>query len=53
MVDRLRIDEDRLASIVSDLRGVASQPDPLDRVFEERTCPNYKSGADWGHPYYL
>ncbi|TVR43616.1 MAG: glutamate-5-semialdehyde dehydrogenase [Planctomycetota bacterium] len=36
MVDRLKLDERRLASIVADLRAVASQPDPVGRIREQR-----------------
>lgn len=39
MKDRLRLDADRLAGVVSDLRGVAGQPDPVGRVLEEREMP--------------
>ena len=37
MVDRLRLDEGRLAGVVADLRGVKEQTDPVGRILEERT----------------
>lgn len=36
MRDRLRLDAERLAGVVADLRQVAAQPDPVGHVFEER-----------------
>ena len=36
MIDRLRLDEQRLAGVVADLRGVKNQIDPVGRVLEER-----------------
>lgn len=40
MLDRLRLDADRLASIVADLRRVAELPDPLGVPLGEQTLPN-------------
>lgn len=37
MLDRLRLDADRLAGVVADMRAVASQRDPVGRLLEERT----------------
>ena len=36
MIDRLRLDADRIAGIASDLRDVAAQKDPIGRVLDER-----------------
>ena len=36
MVDRLRLDGDRLDGVVADLRAVAAQPDPVGRVLDQR-----------------
>jgi len=38
--DRLRLDAERLAGVVGDLRGVAAQGDPVGRVLEQRTLQN-------------
>ncbi len=40
LYDRLLLDEERLEGIASDMRRVASLPDPVGRVLEERTLPN-------------
>jgi glutamate-5-semialdehyde dehydrogenase len=40
MQDRLRLDEKRIAAMAKGLREVASLPDPLGRVLDERTRPN-------------
>jgi glutamate-5-semialdehyde dehydrogenase len=40
VLDRLRLDEARLAGIAGDTRDVASLPDPVGDVVEERTLPN-------------
>jgi len=40
VLDRLRLDEQRLAGIASDTRDVAALPDPVGDVIEERTLPN-------------
>ncbi len=37
MIDRLRLDGNRLDAVVADLRAVARLPDPCGRVIEERT----------------
>ena len=37
MIDRLRLDGGRLAAVIADLRAVATLPDPVGRVLEERT----------------
>jgi len=39
-LDRMTLDEPRLATIVAALRAVAGLPDPLGRVLEGRTLPN-------------
>ncbi|MBI3966477.1 MAG: glutamate-5-semialdehyde dehydrogenase [Chloroflexi bacterium] len=39
-VDRLRLDEKRLAGIASDTLQVAALPDPVGEVIEMRTLPN-------------
>ena len=36
MIDRLRLDDARLAGVVADLRGVKGQVDPVGRILEER-----------------
>lgn len=40
MLDRLMLNEKRLAAIVEDLRHVAELPDPVGEVFEPQTLPN-------------
>jgi glutamate-5-semialdehyde dehydrogenase len=40
MLDRLKLDEERLQSCASDLRSVAALADPVGEVFEEQTMPN-------------
>ena len=40
MVDRLMLNEARLAGVVKDLRNVAELPDPVGEIFEEATLPN-------------
>jgi glutamate-5-semialdehyde dehydrogenase len=38
--DRLKLTDDRLAAIASDLRNVAGLPSPLGRIMEKRTLDN-------------
>ena len=40
MLDRLRLDEKRIAGMANGLREVAALPDPVGRVLEERKRPN-------------
>jgi glutamate-5-semialdehyde dehydrogenase len=40
MMDRLRLDEDRIGGIAGSLRAVADQADPVGRVLAEWTRPN-------------
>ncbi|HEX7859781.1 MAG TPA: glutamate-5-semialdehyde dehydrogenase [Verrucomicrobiae bacterium] len=40
MMDRLRLDEKRIASMAKGLREVAALPDPVGRVLDERVRPN-------------
>lgn len=40
MLDRLRLDETRIASMARGLREVAALPDPVGRVLAERARPN-------------
>jgi len=40
LLDRLMLDEARLAAIVADLCRVAELPDPVGTVFDEATLPN-------------
>ncbi len=40
MLDRLRLDAKRVAAMARGLREVASLPDPVGRVLDERTRPN-------------
>lgn len=40
MLDRLRLDEKRIAAMAKGLREVAALPDPVGRVLDERTRPN-------------
>ncbi len=40
MLDRLRLDERRIASMAKGLREVAALPDPVGRVLDERLRPN-------------
>jgi glutamate-5-semialdehyde dehydrogenase len=40
LLDRLMLNDKRLAGMVADLRQVADLPDPVGEVFEEQTLPN-------------
>lgn len=40
MLDRLRLDEKRIASMAKGLREVAALPDPIGKTLDERTRPN-------------
>jgi glutamate-5-semialdehyde dehydrogenase len=40
MLDRLRLDDKRVASMAKGLREVAALPDPVGRVLDDRTRPN-------------
>ncbi len=39
-LDRLALDEDRIAAIAKDVRNVASLPDPVGEMIEMKTLPN-------------
>ena len=40
MLDRLRLDEKRIASMAKGLREVAALPDPVGKLLDDRTRPN-------------
>lgn len=40
MLDRLRLDDRRIAAMARGLREVAALPDPVGRILDERTRPN-------------
>jgi glutamate-5-semialdehyde dehydrogenase len=40
MLDRLRLDEKRIASMARGLREVAALPDPVGKILDDRTRPN-------------
>lgn len=40
MLDRLLLNDDRIAGIASDVRSVAALPDPIGEMIEMRTLPN-------------
>jgi glutamate-5-semialdehyde dehydrogenase len=40
MLDRLRLDDKRIAGMAKGLREVAALPDPVGRILDERTRPN-------------
>jgi glutamate-5-semialdehyde dehydrogenase len=40
MLDRLKLDDKRIASMAKGLREVAALPDPVGRVLDDRTRPN-------------
>jgi len=40
MIDRLMLNQERLAGMAADLRSVASMPDPLGEVFDKSVLPN-------------
>ncbi|MEO7297845.1 MAG: glutamate-5-semialdehyde dehydrogenase [Verrucomicrobiota bacterium] len=40
MLDRLKLDDKRIASMAKGLREVAALPDPVGRILDERTRPN-------------
>ncbi len=40
MIDRLRLDADRVEGVAASLEGVAEQPDPVGRILHETERPN-------------
>lgn len=40
MIDRLRLDQKRIAGMANGIREVATLPDPLGGILEEKTLPN-------------
>jgi glutamate-5-semialdehyde dehydrogenase len=40
LLDRLMLNEKRLAGIIADLRQVTGLPDPVGEIFDEQTLPN-------------
>ena len=40
MLDRLLLNQERLAGMASDVRSVAALPDPVGETFDMRTLPN-------------
>ncbi len=40
LLDRLMLNEKRLAGIIADLRRVTELPDPVGEVFEQQVLPN-------------
>ncbi len=40
MIDRLRLDEKRIAAMAQGIREVAALPDPIGKTLEENTLPN-------------
>ena len=40
MIDRLRLDEKRIAGMAQGIREVAALPDPIGKVLEETALPN-------------
>ncbi|QIG40566.1 glutamate-5-semialdehyde dehydrogenase [Microbacterium sp. 4R-513] len=40
LLDRLRLDEPRVAALAAAVRDIAALPDPVGRVLDERTLPN-------------
>jgi len=40
MLDRLRLDDERIAGMANGLREVAALPDPVGRILDERVRPN-------------
>jgi len=40
MLDRLKLDDNRIAAMAKGLREVAALPDPVGRILDERTRPN-------------
>jgi glutamate-5-semialdehyde dehydrogenase len=40
LLDRLKLDENRLEGIAKDTRAVAALPDPIGETYESRTMPN-------------
>lgn len=40
MLDRLKLDDKRIAAMAKGLREVAALPDPVGKVLDERTRPN-------------
>src|SRR3546814_10691093 len=44
LLDRLRLDEARVAALAGAVREIAELPDPVGRVLDERTLPNGQLG---------
>jgi len=40
MLDRLRLDENRLAAVADGVRAIVELPDPVGDVVHDRTLPN-------------
>jgi len=40
MLDRLKLDDKRIAGMAKGLREVAALPDPVGKILDERTRPN-------------
>lgn len=40
LIDRLMLNESRLAGVIADLRSVCDLPDPVGQLLEEKTLPN-------------
>src|SRR5262245_2048862 len=40
MLDRLKLDDKRIAAMAKGLREVAALPDPVGKILDERTRPN-------------
>src|SRR5262249_4578243 len=45
MIDRLRLDEKRLAAVAEAVRQIAALPDPVGQIVKEWTRPNGLKGA--------
>jgi glutamate-5-semialdehyde dehydrogenase len=40
LLDRLKLDDKRIAAMAKGLREVAALPDPVGRILDQRVCPN-------------
>ena len=51
--DRLKLTKERLQSIASDIRNVATLPSPLGRTLKKNTKTHYPTGCAFGESAFL
>jgi glutamate-5-semialdehyde dehydrogenase len=50
MLDRLKLDDKRIAGMAKGLREVAALPDPVGKILDERVCPTASSSRKFPRP---